>query len=77
MAQVSLNNVVKMYPNKALAVDNISLGIENKEFVVLVGPSGCGKSTTLRMIAGLEFATDGKFTLEIGWLMMFRLKIVT
>jgi len=60
MAQVSLNNVVKVYPNKAVAVDNISLGIENKEFVVLVGPSGCGKSTTLRMIAGLEFATDGK-----------------
>jgi len=41
------------------AVNNVSFGAENKEFLVLVGPSGCGKSTTLRMIAGLEEATEG------------------
>ena len=41
------------------AVKNISLHIENGEFMVLVGPSGCGKSTTLRMIAGLEKITSG------------------
>ena len=60
MAQVSLNNVSKTYSGNVLAVDNVSLGIENKEFLVLVGPSGCGKSTILRMIAGLEEPTRGK-----------------
>ncbi len=59
MAQVSLRNVKKVYNQSLTAVDNINLGIENKEFVVLVGPSGCGKSTTLRMIAGLEHPTEG------------------
>ena len=51
MAQISLRNVSKVYKNGAKAVDDVTLGIENKEFLVLVGPSGCGKSTTLRMIA--------------------------
>ena len=60
MAQVSLNNVSKRYPGNIWAIRDINLGIENKEFVVLVGPSGCGKSTTLRIIAGLEEATGGK-----------------
>lgn len=61
MAQVSLRNVSKIYRGGAAkAVDNVSLGIENKEFLVLVGPSGCGKSTTLRMIAGLEEISEGK-----------------
>lgn len=59
MAQVSLKNVCKAYPNGTRVVNNINLGVENKEFMVLVGPSGCGKSTTLRMIAGLEEITDG------------------
>jgi len=59
MAQVSLKNVSKSFPGNVWAIQNISLGIENKEFVVLVGPSGCGKSTTLRIIAGLEDATAG------------------
>src|SRR3990167_3650303 len=60
MAQVSLNNVSKIYPGNIEAVRSISLGVENREFVVLVGPSGCGKSTTLRMIAGLEDITKGE-----------------
>jgi len=59
MAQVSLNNVSKTYPGNVQAISDINLGIENKEFVVLVGPSGCGKSTTLRIIAGLEDASSG------------------
>jgi multiple sugar transport system ATP-binding protein len=59
MAQVSLKNVSKTYPGGSAAVDRVSLGIENKEFMVMVGPSGCGKSTTLRMIAGLEEASEG------------------
>jgi len=59
MAQVSLKNVSKAYKGGIKAVNCINLGVENKEFVVLVGPSGCGKSTTLRIIAGLEEATEG------------------
>ena len=60
MAQVSLKNLCKIYPGNIEAVHNLTLGIEDKEFVVLVGPSGCGKSTTLRMIAGLEDVTKGE-----------------
>ncbi|MBQ6430774.1 MAG: ATP-binding cassette domain-containing protein, partial [Oscillospiraceae bacterium] len=43
-----------------VAVQEFSLDIADKEFIVLVGPSGCGKSTTLRMIAGLEEITSGE-----------------
>lgn len=60
MAQISLKDVSKIYRGGVKAVDNVNLGIENKEFLVLVGPSGCGKSTTLRMIAGLEEISHGK-----------------
>jgi multiple sugar transport system ATP-binding protein len=59
MAQVSLKNLCKVFPGNVKAVDRVNLGVENKEFMVLVGPSGCGKSTTLRMIAGLEDISDG------------------
>ncbi|MCK9431629.1 MAG: sn-glycerol-3-phosphate ABC transporter ATP-binding protein UgpC [Candidatus Omnitrophica bacterium] len=59
MAQVSLRNVCKTFPGNVNAVNKVNLGIENKEFMVLVGPSGCGKSTTLRMIAGLEDISSG------------------
>jgi multiple sugar transport system ATP-binding protein len=60
MAQVSLRNVSKIYSGGIRAVDRVNIGIENKEFLVLVGPSGCGKSTTLRMIAGLEEVSEGQ-----------------
>lgn len=60
MAQVSLNGVSKIYPTGNRVVDKVNLGVENKEFMVLVGPSGCGKSTTLRMIAGLEEISEGQ-----------------
>ncbi len=60
MAQVSLRNVTKIFPGNVEAVKDVSLGIDNREFVVLVGPSGCGKSSTLRMIAGLEQVTKGE-----------------
>ncbi len=59
MAQVSLRNINKTFPGGVVAVKDINLGVENKEFVVLVGPSGCGKSTILRIIAGLEEPTKG------------------
>ena len=60
MAQISLRNVSKVFPNGVTAVRDVSLGVENREFVVFLGPSGCGKSTTLRIIAGLEEATRGE-----------------
>jgi multiple sugar transport system ATP-binding protein len=63
MAQVTLENVSKKF-DEVVAVREVNLKIEDKEFVVLVGPSGCGKSTTLRMIAGLEEITAG--TIKIG-----------
>ena len=59
MSGVVLKNLSKKY-GEAFAVNDISLDISDKEFVVLVGPSGCGKSTTLRMIAGLEDISSGE-----------------
>ncbi len=60
MAQVSLKNVTKIYSKDVEAVKDVTLGVDSKEFLVLVGPSGCGKSTVLRMIAGLEEITKGE-----------------
>ncbi|MEL7474501.1 MAG: ATP-binding cassette domain-containing protein, partial [Planctomycetota bacterium] len=60
MAEVTLTNVRKTYPNGFKAVKGFDLEIADGEFIVLVGPSGCGKSTTLRMVAGLEEITDGE-----------------
>jgi multiple sugar transport system ATP-binding protein len=59
VASVKLERVRKVYEGGVTAVHQISLDIQDREFVVLVGPSGCGKSTTLRMIAGLEEVTEG------------------
>ncbi|MBR4092120.1 MAG: sn-glycerol-3-phosphate ABC transporter ATP-binding protein UgpC [Mogibacterium sp.] len=47
-----------------VAVQEFSLDIADKEFIVLVGPSGCGKSTTLRMVAGLEEISDGELVID-------------
>jgi len=61
MATVRLENLRKEFDaGDLVAVDDISLTVEDGEFLAVVGPSGCGKSTTLRMIAGLERATDGR-----------------
>ena len=63
MAEVTLDDLVKKFED-VVAVDGVSLDIPDESFTVLVGPSGCGKTTTLRLIAGLERATDG--TISIG-----------
>jgi multiple sugar transport system ATP-binding protein len=63
MAEVVLTDVVKTY-GTVIAVDNVSLTMEDGEFVTLVGPSGCGKTTTLNLIAGLLDITSG--TIAIG-----------
>ena len=63
MGAITLDHCTKVYPNGVRAVDDLSLHIDDGEFMVLVGPSGCGKSTMLRMIAGLEEVTDGTITI--------------
>jgi len=63
MASVTYENVYKRF-DEVVAVNNLNIEIEDKEFLVLVGPSGCGKSTALRLLAGLEDISEG--TLRIG-----------
>lgn len=64
MAGLKLRDINKLYTNGFHAVKDLSLDIEDKEFVILVGPSGCGKSTSLRMIAGLEEITSGELYID-------------
>ena len=64
MAEITFNEVDKVYANGVHAVQGLSLEVHDAEFVVLVGPSGCGKTTALRMVAGLEDISDGE--LRIG-----------
>ncbi|MDQ4038162.1 MAG: sn-glycerol-3-phosphate ABC transporter ATP-binding protein UgpC [Actinomycetota bacterium] len=59
MAAIEMKNIVKEYGDGFQAVNDISIDIDDGEFVILVGPSGCGKSTLLRMIVGLEDITSG------------------
>jgi len=60
MADVVFNEVDKVYENGFHAVWDLTLNIQDGEFLVLVGPSGCGKTTALRMVAGLEEISDGE-----------------
>ncbi|MFM7060843.1 MAG: ABC transporter ATP-binding protein [Actinomycetes bacterium] len=62
MARVVLDHVTKRFGD-VTAVDDLSLEVEDREFLVLLGPSGCGKSTALRMIAGLEALTEGRIAI--------------
>ena len=64
MAGLKLSHIYKVYPNGVKAVNDFSMEIEDKEFIVFVGPSGCGKSTTLRMIAGLEEISAGELRID-------------
>ncbi len=62
---IELINVTKTFnEGRVLAVDNITLKIENGDYVFLIGPTGCGKTTTLRMIAGLEKPTKGTVLID-------------
>ena len=63
MAKVSLKGLTKRFGDQ-IAVNNVSLDIEDKELLVLLGPSGCGKTTTLRCIAGLESPDDGEMYIQ-------------
>ncbi|GIE98331.1 ABC transporter ATP-binding protein [Paractinoplanes rishiriensis] len=64
MSTVSLKDVTKVWPDGTIAVNHVSLDVQDGEFLVLLGPSGCGKSTILRMIAGLEDPTEGDILLN-------------
>src|SRR5512143_3969149 len=59
MANVLYDHVTKEFGD-VVAVNDLTLNIDDKEFIVLVGPSGCGKTTALRMLAGLEEITKGE-----------------
>jgi iron(III) transport system ATP-binding protein len=67
---LTLDHLTKKFPprtkqgGEVTAVDDVSLNIEKGKFVTLLGPSGCGKTTTLRLIAGFEFPTSGRITLD-------------
>jgi multiple sugar transport system ATP-binding protein len=64
MARIIFDGVTKEFGDDVVAVDDLSLEIEDGEFMVLVGPSGCGKSTILRLLAGLEDVTAGEIWID-------------
>jgi multiple sugar transport system ATP-binding protein len=59
MAEIIVEHAVKKF-GKFVAIDDVSISVQDKEFVVLLGPSGCGKTTLLRAIAGLGMVDDGR-----------------
>jgi multiple sugar transport system ATP-binding protein len=68
MARVVLEHLTKVFTGsrgeRIRAVERASLAVEDKELLVLLGPSGCGKTTTLRLVAGLEEATEGTVSID-------------
>ena len=60
MAKLQLKNIRKEYNSKTVPIKDLSVDVDDGEFLTFVGPSGCGKSTTLRLIAGLEEPTKGE-----------------
>ncbi|MFQ9748834.1 MAG: ABC transporter ATP-binding protein [Anaerobutyricum soehngenii] len=64
MASLSLRHLSKTYDNGVNAIKDVTLEVDDKEFMVLTGPVGCGISTVLRMIAGVEDITDGELLVD-------------
>lgn len=67
-ALISIRDVTKAYRvrrgDRIVALDGISIGVADREFITIVGPSGCGKSTLLKLVAGLIFPTGGEIHLD-------------
>jgi multiple sugar transport system ATP-binding protein len=63
MPKLEIQNLNKTYSSKVIPVKDITLTVEDREFLTLLGPSGCGKSTVLRSIAGLETPTSGRIAI--------------
>ncbi|MBA3780114.1 MAG: ABC transporter ATP-binding protein [Chloroflexi bacterium] len=77
---VRLVDVTKRFGTDVLAVDHVSLEVEDNEFFSLLGPSGCGKTTTLRMIGGFEEPSSGRIELQgedVTWLPPYRRNVNT
>jgi NitT/TauT family transport system ATP-binding protein len=67
MALLEIKGVSKQFfadGKEMVALQDINLDIEENEFVCFIGPSGCGKTTLLRIMAGLEEATNGRYSME-------------
>jgi multiple sugar transport system ATP-binding protein len=64
MSAIALQELTKIFADGTVAVDALTLDIEQGEFMVLVGPTGCGKSTILRLVAGLDEPTSGHVYLD-------------
>ena len=64
MSEIEFENVKKVFPGDTVALEDFNLKVADGEFVVIVGPSGCGKSTALRILAGLESASEGKVRID-------------
>lgn len=64
MSNIVLKNIIKRYNKSYTAVNDLSLEINDGDFITLFGPSGCGKTTILRMIAGLEPPTSGEIYID-------------
>jgi ABC-type sugar transport system ATPase subunit len=64
MSTIAYRGVRKEFPGGAVALEDFSLDVADREFVILVGPSGCGKTTALRLLAGLEAATSGRIEID-------------
>ena len=63
MAEILLKEITKRF-DKLIAVNDLNMKINDKEFLVLLGPSGCGKTTTLRCISGLEIPDEGRIYID-------------